>query len=421
VYRLCVQLGFEARVAAATALLAVSRPGTLDEIYYGSVFMYVGVVFFGVVATSCFLDQLRSGGLPARLGALLAALLALLCNEIAATLPAWLLWAALGSGRARLRDGGWRRLGSALGPQVLLVVLYLGFRLLVIAPAVTPSVYAPGLGAHVLPNAVSLVSFVFGGFAPLAGAFALGTALAGAVAFAPDPGARRWLGRTAAAAAAWLATLVLPFASLPSPQERWAMPLAVPACVLLGAAIEGFRRARARSAPRALEVALLLLLVLAFPLSALRQHARAPVGAPPRALVQWIDSRSPAVSRRAVIVVLYGAPGLATPQQAERFRYLAYGGGLLNAVYPETQRVMRFHDVSRRAPRNAIRADSIYLALQPDLAVREAPSQLLDRWLRRRFDTPLGRSSDDAGGSASAAPGPGPSGTPFVVARRGHR
>ena len=85
-------------------------------------------------------------------------------------------------------------------------------------------------------------------------------------------------------------------------------------------------------------------------------------------------------------LLLYGAPGLANAADAERFRYLSYGGGVLNAAYPETQRVMRFVDLSRRPPRNAIRPDSIYLGLGPDLGIAGADARLLDRELPRRFD-----------------------------------
>jgi hypothetical protein len=47
---------------------------------------------------------------------------------------------------------------------------------------------------------------------------------------------------------------------------------------------------------------------------------------------------------------------------------------------------MRFVDLSRRAPRNAIRPDSIYLGLAPNCAVARADPRLLDRELRRGFE-----------------------------------
>lgn len=124
-------------------------------------------------------------------------------------------------------------------------------------------------------------------------------------------------------------------------------------------------------------------LLLSFPIGTLRDVAADPVGAPPRRVAEWIAAQD-ALSPRAVLVVLYGAPGLASAERGERFRYLGYGGGLLNALDPETERVMRFQDLSRRSTRNILRADSVYLALRPDLAFEPASAELLDRHFRRR-------------------------------------
>jgi hypothetical protein len=164
------------------------------------------------------------------------------------------------------------------------------------------------------------------------------------------------------------------------------MPLAVPVCLLLGALLEAFWRSYGSRRPRMLEAGLLALLLASFPYGALFDRATDPVGAYPRGIVEWIDAQKPPLSSRAVLVLLYGAPGLANAAEAERLRYLSYGGGVLNAAYPDAQRVMRFLDLSRRAPRNAIRPDSIYLGLGPDLAVARAGTRLLDRELPRRFE-----------------------------------
>jgi hypothetical protein len=107
--------------------------------------------------------------------------------------------------------------------------------------------------------------------------------------------------------------------------------------------------------------------------------------------VEAIDSLRPAVSDAAQLVLLFGAPGLANAEAAERMRTLAYGGGVLNAVDPGTSRVLRFHDLSRRPERNAVRADSIYLALRPDLRVERADAALLARELPRLLAPPPGR------------------------------
>jgi hypothetical protein len=192
--------------------------------------------------------------------------------------------------------------------------------------------------------------------------------------------------RVAAACAAWTATVLAPFAMLPFAQPRWAMPLAVPVCLLLGSLLEAFRRSYAPGRARVLEAGLLALVFASLPYGTLLSRGADPVGAYPRRIVEWIDAQEPALSPRAVLVLLYGAPGLANAADADHFRSLAYGGGVLNAAYPGTQRVMRFVDLSRRPPRNAIRPDSIYLGLAPDLGLAPAGQRLLDRELPRGFE-----------------------------------
>ena len=86
-------------------------------------------------------------------------------------------------------------------------------------------------------------------------------------------------------------------------------------------------------------------------------------------------------------MVLYGTPELAEYDQAVAFRYLAYNGMVVDAVYPETTLSMRFHDLSRRSPRNAIRPGSFYFRLSPSLEVEQAGRVLLDLELRRGFES----------------------------------
>jgi hypothetical protein len=210
----------------------------------------------------------------------------------------------------------------------------------------------------------------------------------------------------ALAAAGWLATAAAPFALLPFPQGRWAMPLALPAALLCGAAFEAGWRAWGARRPRAFEAALAALLLLALPAGTLRAQAARPQGAAPRRLVEWLAAQSPPLADDALLVLLYGAPGLASSQAGEDFRYLAFGGGVLNAVDPHTRRVLRFQDLARRPPRNTLRPDSVYLALRPDLRVEPAPATLLDRALERRFEA--GVPGEAEAGAAAGGGGAGP-------------
>jgi hypothetical protein len=169
------------------------------------------------------------------------------------------------------------------------------------------------------------------------------------------------------------------------------MNLEAPLALAFGALLEAARRSLPARRLGAFDAALGAFLVASVPWPALVARGLAPEGAHPRHLVEAIDSLRPAVSDAAQLVLLFGAPGLANAEAAERMRTLAYGGGVLNAVDPGTSRVLRFHDLSRRPERNAVRADSIYLALRPDLRVERADAALLARELPRLLAPPPGR------------------------------
>jgi hypothetical protein len=386
VYRIGRQLGFDLRVALVTALLAVSREPTLGEIFYGSVFHFVISVFLTLLSITCFLEYAGAGGRRWQLASCVALGLALLCNEVNATTPALLALAALGTRPLERRFA--RRVALALVPQLLLVALYLAFRFLLVAPVAMPAVYTLVLGPHVLRNTAIHVLHVFGGAGPLAVA-ALFAALVGAVLLARAPGRRERarLGRIVAMAIGWTAVVLAPFALIAYPQERYAMLAVAPVCLLLGALLDGLWRVGGGRYPRAFEAGLVVALLAAIPFGVLAERAAEPLGDAPRRIVREIEKQQPAIGSNARLVVLYGTPKLAAHEQAVAFRYLAYNGMVVEAVYPDTTLSMRFHDLSERSARNVIRPGSFYFQLSPSLEVEPASRAVLDRELRRGIES----------------------------------
>jgi hypothetical protein len=382
VYRIGRQLGFDLRVALVTALLAVSREPTLGEIFYGSVFHFVISVFFTLLSITCFLEYAAGEGRRWQVASCFALGLALLCNEVNATTPALLALAALGTRRPERRFA--RRVLLAVAPQLLLVALYLAFRFLLLAPVAMPTVYTLVLHPNVLRNTAIHVLFVFGGIGPLAVAALLGTAL---LVSAPDRRERARLGRLAAMAISWTAVVLAPFALIPFPQERYAMLAVPPVCLLIGALLDSFWRIAGGRYPRSLEAALVVAVLASIPFGLLAQQAANPRGDAPRRIVRAIEAQQPAIASNARLVVLYGTPELAAREQAVAFRYLAYNGMVVDAVYPETTMSMRFHDLSQRSPRKAIRPRSFYFRLSPSLEIERAERALLDLELRRGFES----------------------------------
>lgn len=380
VWRISRQLGFEARVALATALLSVSRAPSLDEIFYGAVFHYVLSVFLTLAAVSCFLDHLVRGGAARLAGACVAVALALLCNEVNALLPGVLALAALGLPRPPPAP---RVLRACAGPAAL-AALYLVFRFALLGEARLRPMHSPGLGWHVASNAGrALADLCEGGVGlAFAGALALLLAWAGS----GTPAARAALLRRTVATLGWLALSLAPFALLPFPQVRYAMLAEAPACLFFGALLDGLARRMTASHPRLLEALLLVLLLAALPAPVLARRAAEPRGAQPLRLLRAVEALAPTPPAR--FVVLYGTPELAAARDAIPFRYLAYNGKVLQAVFPEAAVSLRFHDLSERPPRSVIRPGVRYLVLSPELEVAPADADLLERELPRAREVP---------------------------------
>jgi hypothetical protein len=388
VLRLARRFGFAAPVALATAALAVTRPPSLLEIYWGSVFMYVAASACALLAAERFLARVGGAGVASQLLSCAALAAALLCNEIAVAVPAVLALAALAAGSARPDARGLARLARALLPQAAITAAYLLFRFAALAPMESSALYTPALGAHVAGNALALLAATVGTGVP---AFAWGVAAALALAALAAGRARasvRAAARAGGACLAWTALLVALFALLPFPQPRWAMNLEAPLCLAFGALLEAARRALPARRARAFETALAALVIGGVPWAALAARGEALQGARARQLVDAIESARIERPDAANFVLLYGAAGLADARAADELRLLLFEGGALRAVYPQSPRVLRFHDLARRAPRNAIRPDSIYLVLRPDLGVERAAAELLAREFPRRFDGP---------------------------------
>lgn len=380
VYLVARQWGFAAASSLAAALLAASRPPSLGEIYYGSVFHYVASRCLGLAALALFQRDFRDHSRSARLGSCVALVLALLCNEVNAALPLLLV---LGAVACRSREGvrlaAARALRRAL-PQLCLVGAYLGFRFAILAPSELREIHTPSLGLHVVRNAWDEVAAVFGGPAGLA----LAALVVGSLVLwlrPTGPGAARaW--RTSAVCIGWLALAGAPFAMLPAPQLRYAMLLEVPASLLVGVWLDEAYRRAAAGRPRAAELGLAALVILAIPYGTFARQLAHPVAAPLRRLLEAVESL-PGLREDARVTVLYGAPGLADATRGRELRYLAYNGALLAALRPESRMSLRFHDLAERPPRAVIRPGTRYLALYPDLGLAPADPALLRRELPR--------------------------------------
>jgi hypothetical protein len=270
---------------------------------------------------------------------------------------------------------------------------YLCFRFVLVGPIesdfwnvlVAPTLYRHQLGAHVLPNMAWLLEETAGGVVSLAG---VGLLLLGSwtVVLRSEEGRRQrpWLLRVCGVCAAWILLLLPVFALLPQREPRWAMMLAFPMSLLVAAHASALLRAHASERRWLADAALVGLLLVAVPVAPMVARAADPVGGPPRRLAAWVAAQRPPLAADAILVVLYGGTGLASEAEMIRLRASTSWGRSLAVVEPGTRRSLRFHDVSQRPPRGAIRPDSIYVRLLPGLRFERARAAWLERELPRR-------------------------------------
>jgi hypothetical protein len=226
-----------------------------------------------------------------------------------------------------------------------------------------------------------MLSEVFGGALGWAAAAAAGVGLL-VVAAGSRAGIRR-LGWRAVCLAGWAAAVLAPFAVLPFPQQRYAMLASAPVALLAGAVFDAAWRGAGGLRSGLLEAVVALLVIAAIPFSVLAERATDPRGVHPLGLLRAVEARSAALEPRARLIVLYGAPGLADPEAAIAYRYLAYNGTVLQAAHPETELTLRFQDLSQRPSRGATRPGAVYLQLTPELEIEDAAPRLLERELPR--------------------------------------
>jgi hypothetical protein len=375
VWRLARQLGFEARVAIVTALLSVSRFPFLAEGLWISVSQYTITMFCYTACLSLFLDYARTTRVRFQAAACVALVLALLSNEVGATLAGVIVllsWYVDGFSLAR---GDVRRTLRRTIPLLIVTAAYVVVRTTVIGAAQLPPVYRWMPGWHMPGRYAWTVFFVLGNGQPPLWVWVtlvLG-ALLGVVWQRRGRGAAlRWLVGVNVVGLGWIAIALVPYAGLPFPYPRYAMAIEVPTCLLLGAYLSAFARAYAPAQRAAVEALLVLVLAVSVPYGSVLPRKASPRGTPAKHFLRVIGDRSASVSHGTTVVVQYGARGLGSPAEAEEFRVRIFGGAALGAVYPDKGLRLVMLDLRKPPPGDLRCPPCLFLDLQPGMLAAPA-------------------------------------------------
>lgn len=367
-FRIARQLGVSVGAAIITAVLVICAAPGLTGTYAVNVHNYLLAGLCYALSVSLSLDALDRRRF-ADTGACVALTLGVLCNEICASLPLVVLVAAACRQPTLRSLESVRRCVLAALPTAVVVGLFVDFRMSSIALRQEGWFYEIDLGGDMVWNTFGNLALISGGAGRLAvvglllGAFVVW--LTKHKALASSLAARRV---PLVVAGAWLAIGVLPFSVLAFPHERFALFVLAPFALLIGALLDVALAHVARPS-RAL-VGALLVIAIAVPWREGVARGLHPEGAAHRqsfATLRALLDAHPSQPTTG-FEVAYGAAGLATPAQLERFRWATFGGSIVRAAAPRTPLHVTFRDLSA-AQASEECAGCVRIYLRPDLAL----------------------------------------------------
>ena len=371
-YAIARRLGVDAPIAAATALLVLSRIPTLSLVWVAVGFAYILAAACSALGVLSFIRGIQGGRAAWYLASLAILAVGLATHEVSVTLPAVYASCSLALDRdpvisRRLRSAFLRTL-----PSALLVLGYLAVRLLVVAPIDDVS---GGYALRLDPAVMRRTAWVQGFFL-LGSEAALWGLLGGSalllVWLASRPGGRRGLKSRylplAAIGLVWLAAALAPIVGLSMGALRRSVPIEAPVCLLVGGLLDLLVRELGPARRRAALVVIALLVALSIPWQRLvsRLDEDAPRFA--RHFVEMVERERDRFGPGAQLVLLYGHPDLADADDLRLFEIVTYGGSIVGATLPG--RNVRYVKQDLASPIEAVTLapDSIYVLAEPGLS-----------------------------------------------------
>jgi hypothetical protein len=396
VYGLCRQLRFAPPVAGFASLLAVSRPPSMDVIFWASAFSYFAVATASLATMVLLLASLQRDDARLRGLSLLCLTLALFCQEAAVVVPvallglAWLREGGAGADALAWRGGGLPGLARRYGqlvrfvwPHAALVIAWAIWRFGVIAPFERSFNYQSVWGWNIVRNSIDYMAWISGGEPALL----LGVASVLAVPIVLWRSEARREGALGALISVdlfclvWIAASLLPFAPVRMTADRFAIAVEVPLCVLLAGQVAALWNVLGDGRRRVLQVALLALLVAAMPYATLKAARAAPRGAEARRVFDAMALRVDELPDAARVVMLYGGPGQQRDAWKVR-RETWTGTPLLHALAPGRALEMTFQETDRDAPAPDFSPAARHYSLVADGSIAEASPEVLDLFFR---------------------------------------
>lgn len=388
------QLGLPTPLAATAALLAISRPPSMDVIFWASAFSYFAVAAMSMLGLVLFWASLQRDAAGLRWASVFSMFLALACQESAVLLPvvmyalAWLHGvigdAAPDGAFGQTRRSPLHRVLSPLRstwPHVGLAAGYLIWRFGVIAPFERSFNYQSVWGWNTMRNASEYMGWVAGSEGALA--LLLGALIAAPLVVWRSASGTRAQGVRLFAVDAfclvWILATLLPFVPVRMIAARFAIALEIPLCVLFAVQLAALWRCAGARGRLGLQAGTIVVLVLSMPVATLRAAWESPRGSLARGVFDTIQSELPTLPDKARIVWLYGGPGQLA--DAWKVRREAWSGTpLIRTLAPGRGQELSFQHIDKTAPAADFEPNAQYYAMRADGTIERASATVQEHF-----------------------------------------
>jgi hypothetical protein len=377
VVRIALHYALDRRAAWASGMFALLAGPSCAASYEVAEHNYLCAALGSACTIAWFLAGLTRPRAWLRWLSCLALLVALLSNEVCASLPIVAFVAAALEEPGLELKARLRRAASASWPQFLVAGLYVDFKFSGVPLRQDSWFYDIDTGSDMLSNTLGNLTYVAGGRLPL-----LGLAIAALVSVglwlreqAPAGRSSRAIA-PAAVGGVWLALTLLPFSVLALPASRFGLVQLPAAGLLFGTLLDS---ALPRIRPQLRSGLVLAAIALLTPWPDMLQTLRIPRGAVFRDAYAVLERELPRIEAPCVTVVCDG-PELASDAQCDAFKEGTFNGALLRAVVVDLDLPVEFRDrrsasAFNEAPDSDEQPECVRYYLKPDLTLsREAPA-----------------------------------------------
>ncbi|MDG2050915.1 MAG: hypothetical protein P8M78_12200 [Myxococcota bacterium] len=381
-YRIARSLGMLRPIAFATGILTITAIPTLSTLWDACLFTHILSQFCMASALWLFIEGVRRNSEFWVRSSVIPFVVGLLSHESTLVIPAVMVAFSLVIDDSGSRSEKVRKALFRILPHALFAGVYLMMRIALFASQdVANSSYAPNFDPVNIASAMYFQILLLTGSSTRLFSLLLIVSLTCFWVGTNQTGRRALVDRcipTWSACSLWFVLVLIPMLSFAPFSIRFSIFIEIPVSLATGVLMDvALRRAYDRHHGYAL-VAVALFVGLTVPWVSLIERSEDESLNFPRQIREAITDYQDQIPEYGRLILLYGANGLATEVEMDRFRRVSYGYDLMfwNFV-PDKHLTVRTHNVRDSLTEAILCENCIYMAIDHDLNGSFPPVQIL--------------------------------------------